>query len=155
MLKKAKMLVTKLMLLSCATVFSSFVLADVTLTYAGAKEITKFHIANGKLSIEVGGEAGDGGMFYDQKTDPLYAIQHSEKQYIEMEKMVEQMSGMKSQMQQMFDEQMAGMSEAEKAQMKAMMGNALGGLLGNDDESEEQTKTQFTLYRRKRENGRI
>ncbi|MFT5259450.1 MAG: hypothetical protein ACI9J2_002250 [Saprospiraceae bacterium] len=120
-------------------------IADVSLSYSGAGNNSVFHIGGNKLAIDMGDAQGDGGLLYDLDSDTIYAIQHSEKQYIAMDEMMQQAMGMKSQMKQMLDAQMAGMSDAEKAQMESMMSGMLGGLMGNKEEPETAPKTTFNF----------
>lgn len=115
--------------------FASPAHADNTLTYTkvgkeGASgEAQKMMIRADKVRIDMPG--GKNAMIYDSAADKIYILEMEEKKYMTMDPaMMKKMMGALSSVQVQLEARMASMSEAQRAQMKAMLGKLGQGMLG-------------------------
>lgn len=116
-------------LLICITSLSS-VIADTQIhsSYSSSKQATPqtavILMKDGKLALQNANGSTDG--FYDSGLDVVFAVDHTSKSYYEIDralatKVGQQLNSVMTTMNQQIEKAMAGMTEAQKQQFKAMM----------------------------------
>ncbi len=127
-----------------ALLLSASVQADVTLHYSGDKNKSSMQVADGNMRMNFEQRGEEGYMLYDGAKDQVFMVNTDKQQYMELDKMVDQVGDMKSAMSDMISEQMSGMSAEDKARMDKMMGGLMGGLFGKKPkEKAAPAKTQI------------
>ncbi len=109
--------------------------ADNTLSYAVLDkdgqpgEAQKMMIKDGKVRVDVPG--GKNAMIFDANADSIYILELDKKKYMEMDpEMFSKLTAGLSAMQAQLQEKLAGLPEAQRAQMAAMMSKlGQGGIL--------------------------
>lgn len=109
---------------------SSSVLADITLTYTNPDQSggdMVMTVTGGRAAMKFpSGQGQQGRMIFDQAENKLYMVMDEQQQYMDMDAMVESLSGLSG--------VLSGMMENLPDDAKGELSGMLGGLLGNKDE---------------------
>jgi len=112
-MKQIKIFIASLFLLN------SMAQADITLYYKSNNEISSILVSNGKVRIDK--SRGSNAIIFDLEQDRLLILDFKKQEYINMEKMVEQVSIIQTQMKNMLEQQIKNMPPKDQEEMRQML----------------------------------
>ena len=106
--------------------------SDIAITYSDPTDSSGqmvLTVAGNRAAMQVPGpKGGEGRIVYDHSSNKMYMVMDSEKQFIDIESMMESLSGLSS--------MLAGMMENMPEETKGQLGGILGNLGGSKQPTE-------------------